>query len=59
MLNIIKARSESLTGGNLIDLDVEGFIYPEIEGDDGDEDNETTETVDTTDTTESNEATEH
>jgi hypothetical protein len=34
MLNMIKTRSELLRGGDLIDLDVEGFIYPEIEGDD-------------------------
>ena len=31
MLNIIKARSELLKGGDLIDLDVEGFTYEQID----------------------------
>ena len=34
MLNVIKSRSNILRGGELIDLDVEGFIYEQIEGDD-------------------------
>ena len=34
MLNTIKERSECLNGGEIIDLDVDGFIYPEIEEDD-------------------------
>jgi len=33
MLNIIKARADNLRGGDLIDLDVEGFIYEQIEED--------------------------
>ena len=39
MLNIIKARADNLRGGDLIDLDVEGFIYEQIEEDE-DEDEE-------------------
>ena len=31
MLNIIEARSELLKGGDLIDLDVEGFTYEQID----------------------------
>jgi hypothetical protein len=31
MLNIIKARSELLKGGDLIELDVEGFTYEQID----------------------------
>jgi len=34
MLNIIKARADCLNGGELIDLDVEGFIFERIEDDD-------------------------
>ena len=62
MLNIIKARSSLLNGGDLINLDVEGFIYPEIEGD---EDNETIDTIerneniDATDAIEATEATDY
>ena len=33
MLNVIKARSELLKRGDLIDLDVEGFIYEKIDDD--------------------------
>ena len=33
MLNIIKARSKCLKGGDLIDLDVEGFIYEKLDDD--------------------------
>ena len=53
MLNIIKARSDLLKGGDLIDLDVEGFIYPEIEGD---EDNETIDTIESNENIEATEA---
>ena len=34
MLNIIQARSDNIIPGSLIDLDVEGFEFEEIEGDD-------------------------
>ena len=42
MLNIIEARADCIPPGDLINLDVDGFIIDEIEGDDeeeGDEDN--------------------
>ena len=34
MLNIIKSRSDCLTAGELIDLDVEGFVFEQIDDDD-------------------------
>jgi hypothetical protein len=34
MLNIIQARADCLNPGDLINIDVEGFTYDEIEGDD-------------------------
>ena len=34
MLNIIKARADNIIVGQLIDLDVDGFIIDEIEEDD-------------------------
>jgi len=37
MLNIIKARADCLNGGELIDLDVEGFTFEKIEDDDFEE----------------------
>ena len=45
MLNIIKARADNMKGGELINLDVEGFIIEEMVNDnmidsDSDNDNE-------------------
>ena len=48
MLNIIKARADNLKGGELINLDVEGFIIEEMSDDilDSDNDNDNNNEID-------------